>query len=142
MSHAILIVLVFLFCTGAVLCALVAICYPRVSKGYPINQRLEVIAPKEGRGLQRGGDNIDPARKRSIEDTLRENADLAAAKAKKTKPSLAARLRQAQLKWSKTTYYAVCFVVAAVAGLLVFAARLGPVPAFGFGIAAGLLLPH
>jgi tight adherence protein B len=142
MSHAILIVLVFLFCTGAVLCALVAICYPRVSKGYPINQRLELIAPKDGRGAQRGNDTIDPARKRSIEATLRENADLVAAKAKKTKLSLTARLRQAQLKWSKTTYYAVCFVVAVVVCLAILATSLGPLPAFGFGISAGFFLPH
>lgn len=141
MSHAVLIVFVFLFCTGAVLCALVAIFYPRVSKGYPINQRLEVIAPKDGRGA-RGNDTIDPARKRSIEATLRENADLAAAKAKKTKLSLTARLRQAQLKWSKTTYYVVCFVVAVVACLVILATGLGPLPAFGFGIAAGFFLPH
>jgi tight adherence protein B len=142
MSHAILIVLVFLFCTGAVLCALMAICYPRVSKSYPINQRLELIAPKDGRGAQRGNDTIDPARKRSIEATLRENADLVAAKAKKTKLSLTARLRQAQLKWSKTTYYAVCFVVAVVVCLLILATGLGPLPAFGFGISAGFFLPH
>jgi tight adherence protein B len=141
MSHAILIVLIFLLCTAAVLAALVAICYPRVSKSYPLNQRLDVIAPKDGRGVQRGNDT-DPARKRSIEATLRENADLAAARAKKAKLSLIARLRQAQLKWSKTTYYAVCFVVAVVMCLLILATGLGPLPAFGFGIAAGFFLPH
>jgi tight adherence protein B len=142
MSHAILIVLIFLLCTGAVLCALGAICYPRVSKSYPINQRLEIIAPKDGRGAQRD-DAVDPARKRSIETTLRENADrAAAAKAKKTKLSLTARLRQAQLKWSKTTYYVVCFVVAVVACLVILATGLGPLPALGFGIAAGFFLPH
>jgi tight adherence protein B len=141
MSHAILIGLIFLLCTAAVLAALVAICYPRVSKSYPLNQRLDVIAPKDGRGVQRGNDS-DPARKRSIEATLRENADLAAAKAKKAKLSLIARLRQAQLKWSKMTYYAVCFVVAVVVCLLIFVTGLGPLPAFGFGIAAGFFLPH
>jgi tight adherence protein B len=141
MSHAILIGLIFLLCTAAVLAALVAICYPRVSKSYPLNQRLDVIAPKDGRGVQRGNDS-DPARKRSIEATLRENADLAAAKAKKAKRSLIARLRQAQLKWSKMTYYAVCFVVAVVVCLLIFVTGLGPLPAFGFGIAAGFFLPH
>ena len=141
MSHTILIVLIFLLCSGAVLCASMAICYPRVSKSYPLNQRLDLIAPKDGRGGQRGNDNVDPARRRSIEDTLRENADLAAAKAKKAKPSLTARLRQAQLKWGKKTYYAVCFVVAVVVGLLALV-TLGPLPAFGFGLSAGLLLPH
>ena len=87
-------------------------------------------------------DIIDPARKRSIEATLRANADLVAAKAKKTKLSLTARLRQAQLKWSKTTYYAVCFVVAVVVCLPILATSLGPLPALGFGISAGFFLPH
>ena len=97
MSHAILIVLDFP--------ALHRRCAVRVggdllstsSKNYPLNQRLELIAP-DGRETQRRNESSDAARKRSVEDTLRENADLAAAKAKKAKPSLTARLRQAQLK--------------------------------------------
>jgi tight adherence protein B len=141
MSHAISIIFVFLFCAGAVLCALLAIFYPRVSKGYPLNQRLETIAPtsKDARAA-RGGE--DAARKRSIEATLKENVERAAAKAKQSKPSLTARLRQAQLKWSKKIYYGVCFVVAVVVCLLVLVTGLGPLPAFGFGLTAGLLLPH
>ncbi|HYK16538.1 MAG TPA: hypothetical protein VEV37_00895, partial [Bryobacteraceae bacterium] len=96
MSHAILIVFVFLLCGGAVLCALVAMFYPRVSKNYPLSQRLENIAPTGKDGRRNEGSDV--ARKRPIEDTLRENANLAAAKAKQSKPSLTARLRQAQLK--------------------------------------------
>ena len=144
MSHAILIVLIFLLCAGAVLCALVAILYERVSKNYPLNQRLELIAPtdKDTRTSWRGNEIADATRKRSIEDTLREKADLAGAKAKKAKPSLAARLRQAQLKWSRKTYFGVCFIIAVVVSLLVFVTGLGPLPAFGFGISAGLLLPN
>jgi tight adherence protein B len=143
MSHAILIFFVFLLCGGAVLCALMAMFYPRVSKNYPLNQRLELIAPtgKDGRG-QRGGEGSDAARRRPIEDTLRENANLAAAKAKQAKPSLTARLRQAQLKWSKKTYCAVCFVLAVVVFGLVLLTGLGPLPAIGFGVAIGLFLPH
>ena len=139
MAHAILIFLIFLLCAGAVLCALVAIFYPRVSTNYPLNQRLELIAPtrKDTRN-----ENSDAARKRSIEDTLRQNADLAATKAKQAKLSLSARLRQAQLKWSKKTYYAVCFVVAVVVFVLILLTGLGPLPAAGFGIAVGLFLPH
>jgi tight adherence protein B len=139
MSHAILTILIFLLCAGAVLCALVAIFYPRVSKNYPLHQRLEVIAPtrKDTRN-----ENSDAARKRSIEDTLRQNADVAAAKAKQGKLSLAARLRQAQLKWSKKTYYTVCFVVAVLVFALILLTGLGPLPAAGFGIAVGLFLPH
>ena len=136
--------MIFLLCTGAVLCALVAILYERVSKNYPLNQRLELIAPtdKDTRTSWRGNEITDATRKRSIEDTLRGNADLAAAKAKKAKPSLTARLRQAQLKWSRKTYFGVCFIIAVVVFLLVFVTGLGPLPAFGFGISAGLLLPR
>jgi tight adherence protein B len=142
MAHAISMFLVFLLCTGAVLFALVAICYPRISKSYPLNQRLEGVAPPRGggRGSRREND-AETARKRSIEATLRENAD-AAAKAKKAKLSLAARLRQAQLSWGKKTYYAVCFMVAIVVCFLVLITGIGALPAVGFGLAAGLLLPH
>jgi tight adherence protein B len=132
--------LIFLLCTAAALCALVATFYPRVAKSYPLNQRLELIAPTDKDA--RGGQSGDAARKRSIDDTLRQNADLAAAKAKQAKPSLSARLRQAQLKWSKKTYYAVCFVVAVVVFALILLTGLGPLPAAGFGIAVGLFLPH
>jgi tight adherence protein B len=144
MSHAILIVLIFLFCAGAALCALLAIFYPRVSKNYPLNQRLEFIAPtdRDARSGQRGNESTDPARKRSIEETLRENANLAAAKAKQAKPSLTARLRQAQLKWSRKTYCAVCFLVAVLVFMSILLTGFGPAPAVGFGIAVGLFLPH
>src|SRR5581483_1312968 len=109
MAHSISMFLVFVLCSAAVLCGLVAICYPRISKSYPLNQRLDVIAParRDGRGSHRENDN-EVARKRSVEATLRENAD-AAAKAKKAKTSLTARLRQAQLNWGRKTYYGVCF---------------------------------
>jgi tight adherence protein B len=139
MSHAILIIFVFLLFTAAVLGVLVAIFYPRVSKNYPLNQRLELVA-----SIDKGGrnSNSDVARKRSIENTLRENADLAATKTKKSKPSLTARLRQAQLGWSKKTYYAVSISVAAVVGVAILFAGLGKLPAIGFGLSAGLLLPH
>ncbi len=140
MAHAISMFLVFVLCSGAVLCGLVAICYPRISKSYPLNQRLESIAPMHGGGSHRDNDG-DTARKRSIEATLRESAD-AAAKAKKAKISLTARLRQAQLGWGKKTYYAGCFAVAVVMCLLVLITRIGALPAIGFGIAGGLFLPH
>src|SRR5436309_9026212 len=135
MPHAIIIFLVFLFSAGGVLCALVAICYPRTLRSYPLDQRLERIAATGDvtKATQRG--NSDTSRKRSVEETLRE----AAARAEKAKPSLTVRLRQAQLNWSKKTYYAVCFIVAAVAFLLVLFTGLGNWPALGFGVSAGLL---
>src|SRR5438046_2530229 len=142
MSHAILVVLIFVLCAAGMLCALLALCYPRVRKDYPLNQRLELIAATgAASAIQRA--NSDTARKRTVDETMREAAELVAAKAKKkTKPSLTVRLRQAQLDWSKTKYYVVCFVVAAVVCLPVLLTGLGKLPALGFGITAGLLLPH
>jgi len=142
MSHAILAFLIFVLCAIGMLCVLLAFCYPRVRKDYPLNQRLELIAATGAAGASQRA-NSDATRKRSVEDTVREAAQLAAAKAKKkAKPSLTVRLRQAQLDWSKTKYYIVCFVIAAVVCLSILLTGLGTLPAVGFGISAGLLLPH
>jgi tight adherence protein B len=139
MSHALLALPIFILCAVAMLCVLVAVCYPRVRKDYPLNQRFELIAETGAVGsAQRGGS--DAIRKRSVEETVREAADAAAKK--RAKPSLTIRLRQAQLDWSKTKYYIVCFVVAAVISVGVMVTGLGPIPALGFGISGGVLLPH
>jgi tight adherence protein B len=142
MSYTILAFLIFVLCAIGMLCVLLALCYPRIRKNYPLNQRLELIAATGAAGaIQRA--NSDTTRKRSVEETVRAAAELAAAKAKKkAKPSLTVRLRQAQLDWSKTKYYVVCFVIAAVVCLPVLLTGLGKLPALGFGISAGLLLPH
>ncbi|MGN6747202.1 MAG: type II secretion system F family protein [Xanthobacteraceae bacterium] len=138
MSHAFLALPIFILCAVAMLCVLVAVCYPRVRKDYPLNQRFELIAETGAVGTtQRGGN--DAIRKRSVEETVREAADKAK---KRAKPSLATRLRQAQLDWSKTKYYVVCFVVTAVISVVVMMTGLGAIPALGFGISAGVLLPH
>jgi tight adherence protein B len=139
MSNVILPVLVFLFCSAAALCILAAICYPRIQKGYPLKQRLELIADAGDGGTQRGSN--DASRKRSVEETLRE-AQEQAVKAQKAKLSLTVRLRQAQINWSRTKYYIVCSIIAAIVCFLVLFTGLGKLPAFGFGISAGLLLPH
>ncbi len=124
------------------LCSLVAIFYPRIERGYPLNRRVELVAATGNAAkvsTQRG--NGDSIRKRSVEETLQE-AEQASAKAKKTKLSLAVRLRQAQLDWSKRKYYVICLVSSAVVFLLVLGIGLGKLPALGFGISGGLMLPH
>jgi tight adherence protein B len=142
MPHAILMFLVFFLSAAGVLCALVAIFYPRILTSYPLNQRLELIAATGAAGANQRA-NSDTARKRSVEETMRDAADLAKAKAKKkAKPSLTMRLRQAQLDWSKTKYFIVCLVTAVVVCLPVLLTGLGKLPALGLGITAGLLLPH
>jgi tight adherence protein B len=141
MSHALLALPIFILCAAAMLCALVAVCYPHVRKDYPLNQRFELIAETGAVGSAQRGSS-DAIRKRSVEETVREAADAAAKAKKKAKPSLNTRLRQAQLDWSKTKYYIVCIVVAAVISVGVMLTGLGPIPALGFGISAGVLLPH
>lgn len=141
MLHTFLALPIFVLCAVAMLCALVAVCYPRVRKDYPLNQRLELLASTGAVGaMQRAGS--DAIRKRSVEETVREAADAAARAKKRSKPSLTTRLRQADLNWSKTKYYVVCFVIAVVISAIVMLTGLGNIPALGFGISAGVLLPH
>jgi tight adherence protein B len=139
-SYAIL-AFFFLLCASSVLCLLLAILYPRIAAGYPFNRRLELISAAGSAAKLQG--NGETSRKRSVEETLREAEERATASAKKAKPSLAARLRQAQLNWSKSTYYLVC-VISGLATFLVIlgTTRLGTLPALAFSISAGLLLPH
>jgi tight adherence protein B len=141
MPHAILAFPIFVLCAAAMLCILLALCYPRVRKDYPLNQRLELVATTGAVGAAQRA-NSNAIRKRSVEETVREAADAAARVKKRTKPSLTVRLRQAQLNWSKTKYYAVCFVIAAIVSVAVMLTGLGNVPALGFGSSAGVLLPH
>jgi tight adherence protein B len=142
MPHAILAVPIFILCAAAMLCGLLALWYPRVRKDFPLSQRLELIVETGAAGVTQRA-NSDKLRKRSVEATVRDATELAAAKAKKkTSPSLTVRLRQAQLDWSKTKYYIVCFVIAAVAFLGVALTGLGTLPAIGFAVSVGLLLPH
>lgn len=82
------------------------------------------------------------ARKRSVEETLREISARTQSR-QRTKPSLLLRMRQADLAWSKTTYY----LASAVSGLAILigihiATGVGVLPALGFGLAGGLLIPH
>jgi tight adherence protein B len=141
MPHLILAFLIFVVCAVGMLCILLALCYPRVRKDYPLNQRLELIASTGAVGTARRA-NSDTIRKRSVEETVREAADGAARAKKRAKPSLTTRLRQAQLYWSRTKYYTVCFAVAAIVSVVVMLTGMGKVPALGFGISAGVLLPH
>src|SRR6516164_9862825 len=98
MSHTIATFLVFVLVAAGMLCALLAFTYPRVRKDYPMNRRIELTASTGNVGAAQRAS--DAARRRSVEETLRENEERAA-KAKTAKPSLTARLRQAQLSWSK-----------------------------------------
>src|SRR6185369_8359520 len=127
---------IFLFSACSVLCLLVAALYPQVRGPSLSDRRIEQIAAT---GLANVADS--GARKRSIEETLREADEKL--KSKTAKPSLLVRMRQAELKWSRSTYYLVCVIVGLSIFFLVWGAiRLGMFVAIGFGMSAGLLLPH
>lgn len=134
--------LIFLLVASSIGALLLAAFYPRVNGRSALDQRLERLSSSSPPA--RANAAGERARKRSVEETLLEAEEKQRAKARKrTKPSLLIRMRQADLRWSKNTYYLLC----AVAGIVCFAivriaTGLGTLPAAGFGISGGLLLPH
>ncbi len=140
-SAQIAIALLAFFSIGGVL---VAALYPRLSGGTKSDKRLQAIAAKQGRSTERLPGFEERSRKRSVEDTLKELEAAQKAKASKSrKPSLLIRMRQAGITWSKQTYVLICLgavFASFVVALLLFG--LGPLPAAGFGISGGVLLPH
>lgn len=133
--------LLAVFSVGGVM---VAALYPRLAGGSKGQKRLEAIgASKRKAAAERIGAE-EGRRRRSVEDTLKELEEAQKEKARKSQnPSLVARMRQAGLSWTKRTYYIVCVVTAIVmmAGLFVLVG-FGPLPTVGFGLSAGVLLPH
>jgi|SRR5215216_718000 len=134
-SYAIFALVIFLLSACSVQCLLLAVFYPKVTARSPFNRRLDLISA----GAVRKGADKSP-RKRSIEETLREAE--AKLHAKPSKPSLMVRMRQGEITWSKTGYYLVCVAVGLTVFVLVLLSGLSRLPAIGFGISAGLLLPH
>ena len=124
-------------CTGGLL---TAVFYPRLAGDRRTDMRRQAIID----GLRAGeaGTRPDSHRKRSLEDVLREIEDKQRAK-QRVKPTLAARIRQAGLDWSRSTYYAIC-AGAGIASFTVPIVFMGlpPLVALGFAIAGGLLGPH
>jgi tight adherence protein B len=135
---------IFLLSAGGVGGLLLAAFYRRITVGSALDRQVELISASVAASIKQAGADNTNSRKRSVEDTLREAAEKQRAKAKKSvKPSLAARLRQANLGWSKITYYLICGATGLAAALAMLSTiRLSPLPAIGFGISVGLLLPH
>ena len=116
----------------------------RLAGGNPANQRLQAIAATKRKAAGDRIANEEGRRRRSVEDTLKELEEAQKAKARRSnKPTLAIRMRQAGLNWTKNRYYLVCVLAAfgtfAVATLL---AGFGPIPSAGFALSGGVLLPH
>jgi tight adherence protein B len=133
--------LLAVFSVGGVI---VAALYPRLAGGSKSAKRLESIAATKRRVAADRIAAEEGRRKRSVEDTLKELEETQKAKARKSqKPTLTTRMRQAGLSWSKRTYYLVCLLAAvATFGFAVFGLRFGAIPAVGFAVSGGVLLPH
>ncbi|KFG70787.1 type II secretion system F family protein [Microvirga sp. BSC39] len=104
-------------------------------------RRLEAVAAP-GAAVDRRPQFDEGKRRRIVEATLREIEDKQKVK-EGARPTLTGRMRQAGMTWSRQTYYVACMIV----GLTALVTLLGGfdvslVPALGFAIAGGLLLPH
>ncbi|MFO1087111.1 MAG: type II secretion system F family protein [Reyranellaceae bacterium] len=141
---AVLVLLIFLLATCSAGSLMLAGLYPRLVGRAALDRRIAAIsaAIAESAGAAKGNDGTQ--RKRSVEETLREAEEEVGVKLKRnSKPTLTARLRQADLAWRKNTYHLVCLVVGVAVWLAsLFLLGLGMVAAVAFGIVGGLLLPH
>lgn len=118
---------------------LVSLFYARVAGNSAFNQRFELIA---GSSSTDGNSADEARRRRSVENALKELEQKQKARQRREKHSLVSRMRQAGIGWSKSTYLLVC-AAAGVGSFLAAMSALGNLlPALGFGLAGGLLLPH
>jgi tight adherence protein B len=132
----------FLLGMGSVAGILAAAFYPRLAGNSPFEQRLQRIAASAGDEGRVADTSGEKTRKRSVQAIVQEADYQQKRKAlNSNKPSLAARLRQADLAWTRRRYQVTCVGV----GIVLFLAMLGPAGSFtaaGFGLSGGLLLPH
>ena len=132
------IALLAFLCVGGIVFALFSSQLAKQSESY---KRFAAVAASDVvMDRLKGGE--ETKRKKAIEATLQEQEEKQRAK-KGSKPTLAGRLRQAGLEWSRNNYYAACAASAAVSFLLALGLLgIGPIPSIGFGLTGGLLLPH
>ncbi len=134
------VVLLAVFSVGGLTAAAL---YPRLTASKS-SKRIEVVAGTRAPVDRRNALTDESRRRRNVEETLKEIEAKQKAKVKRSaKPSLPVRIRQAGLGWSMQTYYLISAAAALATFLLVLVGTgIGPVPAIGFGIAGGLLLPY
>jgi len=141
-SYLILPVVAFVLATASVGGLLLALYYPRLAGGSPLDRRIEMISPSRIRTVRVGDNTAEKARKRSVVSTLQEADERQRGETRKRyKPSLATRLRQANIGWTAKKYYLTC-VGAGVVLFLAFLGILGNLPAAGLGVVGGPLLAH
>jgi tight adherence protein B len=141
-SPLILPIVAFVLATASVGGVLLALFYPRLAGGSPLDRRIERISASRARTVRVADGATEKARKRSVESTLQEADERQKGETKKGyKPSLATRLRQANIGWTPRKYYLIC----GGAGIALFLGCLslvGSLPAAGLGVVGGPLLTH
>jgi tight adherence protein B len=134
----VVIALLIFCCVGGVVLALF---YSQVNGQSESRRRFAAIATDD-KMTDRLTSAEETKRKKAIEVTLREQEEKQKAK-RGSKPTLLGRLQQAGLEWSKSNYYALCFVATIMSLLIALGAfGLSFIPATGFGLTGGLLIPH
>ncbi|MER0238398.1 type II secretion system F family protein [Fulvimarina sp. MAC8] len=117
----------------------------RLNANKSYDERFASIAAAGAKAKASTSTQSDGARrKRSVEATLREAEEKhKAAMANKTSaPGLVQRMRQADISWSKKTYFAISFGVGFVTLVVCLVIGIAWYASLGFGFAAGLALPH
>jgi tight adherence protein B len=130
---------IFVLVAASVGCMLLMALHPRLASSATLDRRIAQIAATRRQETENAKENRGGARRRSVEDTLREVEEKHKALIRQSaKPSLAARLRQARLSWSVRTYYLVCLATGLAFGLLAWACAAGLPLAIGAGMVGGL----
>jgi tight adherence protein B len=139
-SSAIMLAMIFLLSACSVGGLLLIALYPRMSAHSVLRRRTELISAVGRVARPRRGAVNENRRKRSVEATLRA-AEEELDTTRRGKSSLLARLRQGNLGWSRSTYYAVCGASGIIVFVLVLSTGLGMLAAAGSSV-AGLMLPY
>jgi tight adherence protein B len=109
-----------------------------------LRERMERVGGKQDAETLDGLSVEDIRRKRRVRESLRELRAREIGRARRrAKPTLTGRLRQAGLEWSRKSYFTGSVLVGLAAFIVMLAlGRLTLLPALGFGLAAGVALPH
>lgn len=123
------------FCAGAVAWVLI---YPHLSGEREAEKRLQSVA-KTGAPAMKAASRVLRSRREQVETSLKE---IESRRKRSRSPSLATRLSQAGVSWSKQHFMIASAVLGVVTAVTVFALDGGPIAALGLGFAAGAGAPR
>jgi tight adherence protein B len=120
---------------------LFAAMYPTLTGDKRGKKRIETAIAGRTPG-DRSAKNDETRRKKDVEATIKD-IEAQQRKKKRGATTLAQRMRQAGLTWSKNTYWTVCVIATVIAIVFYFSFVSMPLTyAVAFGFGSGLLLPY